>query len=45
MEISKNNNVSTAKVTNEIEGAINLLEIEFKYRREIAGHKVFRKRK
>lgn len=45
MRISKNKDAFLVKVADELEDAIKLLEIGFVCHLEIAGHKVFRKRK
>ena len=43
--LSKNTDGFIVKVADELEDAIKLMEIGFEYHTEIAGHKVFRKRK
>ena len=43
--LSTNNDAFVVKVADELEDAIKLMEIGFEYHTEIAGHKVFRKRK
>ena len=43
--LSKNNDAFIVKVADELEDAIRLIEIGFEFHTEIAGHKVFRKRK
>jgi len=43
--LSNSNDAFVVKVANELEDAIKLIELGFEIHTEIAGHKVFRKRK
>jgi hypothetical protein len=43
--LSKGNDGFIVEVADELEDAIKLMEVGFEYHTEIAGHKVFRKRK
>jgi len=43
--LSKNTDAFIVKVADELEDAIKLMELGFEFHTEIAGHKVFRKRK
>ena len=43
--LSKNNDGFIVKVADDLEDAVKLMEIGFEFHTEIAGHKLFRKRK
>ena len=43
--LSNTNDAFVVKVADELDDAIKLMELGFEFHTEIAGHKVFRKRK
>jgi hypothetical protein len=42
---NKANDQFTVKVADTLEDAVNLMEVGFDFHAEVAGHKLFRKRK